>query len=438
MTKQAQMNYPNILYIHSHDTGRYIQPFGHAVATPNLQRLAESGVLFRQAFCAAPTCSPSRAALLTGQCAHSSGMLGLAHHGWKPHDYKQHIIHTLKTVGFHSALAGMQHIAVGPNAAQTIGYDQLLETPGGRAEAVSEAAVQFLDNAPTQPFFLDVGFMETHILPGDSLFGCEPGDSRYVRPPASLPDSPRTRQDFADFKVAAARLDAAIGRVLDALERNGLAQSTLVISTTDHGLPLPGMKCTLTDHGIGVSLILRGPKPFDGGRVCDAMVSHIDVFPTVCDWLQIEPPAWLQGRSLLPLLRGEVESVNEQIFAEVTHHAAYQPQRAVRTQRWKYIRQFAPRTKPVMPNVDDSPSKDLWVEHNWRERTVAPEALFDLMFDPNEAHNLAHDEAHSKVLCEMRERLETWMRETDDPILRGPVPVPPGIKEKNPDDLSPR
>jgi len=88
----------NILYIHSHDTGRYISPFGHDVPTPNIQRLAEQGILFRQNHCAAPTCSPSRAALLTGQYAHASGMLGLAHRGFALNDYRQHIIHTLGRV----------------------------------------------------------------------------------------------------------------------------------------------------------------------------------------------------------------------------------------------------------------------------------------------------------------------------------------------------
>src|SRR3954454_2720500 len=87
---------PNILYIHSHDTGRYLQPFGHAVPTPNLQRLAREGVLFRRAFSAAPTCSPSRAALLTGQCPHRNGMLGLAHRGFSMNDYSKHILHTLR------------------------------------------------------------------------------------------------------------------------------------------------------------------------------------------------------------------------------------------------------------------------------------------------------------------------------------------------------
>src|SRR5579872_6157522 len=102
---------PNIIYIHSHDTGRYLQPYGHAVPAPNLQRLAEGGMLFRRAFNAAPTCSPSRASLLTGQCPHSNGMLGLAHRGFSMIDYKRHIAHTLRAAGYYSELVGLQHIA---------------------------------------------------------------------------------------------------------------------------------------------------------------------------------------------------------------------------------------------------------------------------------------------------------------------------------------
>ena len=101
---------PNIIYIHSHDTGRYVQPYGHNVPTPNIQRLAEQGILFRQAFCAAPTCSPSRAALLTGQAAHSAGMTGLVNRGFGLSDYSQHILHTLHGAGYHTVLAGLQHL----------------------------------------------------------------------------------------------------------------------------------------------------------------------------------------------------------------------------------------------------------------------------------------------------------------------------------------
>ncbi|HSH79667.1 MAG TPA: sulfatase-like hydrolase/transferase, partial [Herpetosiphonaceae bacterium] len=139
------MRLPNIIYLHSHDTGRYIQPYGHAVPAPRIQRLAEEGMLFRKAFCAAPTCSPSRAALLTGQSPHSSGMLGLAHRGFGLHDYHQHLVHTLRRAGYHSTLIGMQHVAREP---ETIGYDQILERDA-HAEKVAPKAVEFLRNAPT-------------------------------------------------------------------------------------------------------------------------------------------------------------------------------------------------------------------------------------------------------------------------------------------------
>jgi N-sulfoglucosamine sulfohydrolase len=102
---------PNILYIHSHDTGRYIQPYGHNIPTPHIQKMAEEGVLFRKAFCAAPTCSPSRAALLTGQSAHSSGMLGLAHRGFSLNDYDQHLANYLKKQGYETASS--RHAACG-------------------------------------------------------------------------------------------------------------------------------------------------------------------------------------------------------------------------------------------------------------------------------------------------------------------------------------
>jgi len=422
------MTRPNILYLHSHDTGRYIQPYGHAVATPRLQRLAEQGVLFRQAFCAAPTCSPSRAALLTGQAPHSSGMLGLAHRGFALNDYRQHIIHTLRPHGYYSALFGMQHIARDP---ATIGYDQFW-VESSHVPHVAPVAADFLTHSPPQPFFCSVGFFETHReFP-------EPDEiPHYCMPPQPLPDTPETRRDMAAFKASARILDRGVGAVLDALEASGLAENTLVIATNDHGIAFPGMKCTLTDHGIGVALIMRGPGGFSGGKVYDALVSQIDLFPTICELLGIEQPGWLQGRSLMPLVRGEASEVDEAIFAEVTYHAAYEPQRGVRTQRWKYIRRFDERGGPVLPNVDDSPSKDVWLAHGWRDRPVASEQLYDLIFDPGEHNNCAGDPLCGDALSEMRGRLEAWMRATDDPLLRGPVPLPSGAVVNDPNDLSP-
>ncbi|RKU14404.1 sulfatase [Candidatus Poribacteria bacterium] len=425
------MKAPNILYIHSHDTGRYVQPYGHAVPTPNIQRLAEGGVLFRQAFCANPTCSPSRASLLTGKWAHSCGMLGLVNRGFSMSDYSQHIVHTLRDGGrYHSVLAGLQHVAKDP---AQIGYDRILD--GDRSpEQVVSRTVDFLKDAPSQPFFLDVGFFVTHReFP-------EPGpdeDPRYCLPPAPIPDTPENRYDMAAYKASGRILDNSIGAILEALDENGLAENTLVICTTDHGLAFPGMKCNLTDHGIGVMLIMRGPGGFTGGKVCDAMVSHIDVLPTICELLDIATPEGVQGSSMIPLIRGEVEAINDQIFAEVNYHAAYEPQRAVRTQRWKYIRRYSNRQKPVLPNCDAGPTKDVWMQHGWQDRYVAPEQLYDLIFDPNETHNLVDDSTVASVLEDMRHRLDQWMDETADPLLRGPVPPDPGAQLNDPTSISP-
>jgi arylsulfatase A-like enzyme len=129
---------PNILYLHSHDTGRYIQPYGHQVPTPNIQRLADQGMLFRDAFCAAPTCSGSRACLLTGQWAHNNGMTGLAHRGWTLDDYDHHLVHTLRETGYWSALIGEQHVSTDP---EILGYDHVVEIDTHHVETVAPAAV---------------------------------------------------------------------------------------------------------------------------------------------------------------------------------------------------------------------------------------------------------------------------------------------------------
>ena len=421
----------DIVYLHSHDTGRYVQPYGYAVPTPSIQELAEQGLLFRSAFCAAPTCSPSRAALLTGEWAHCSGMLGLAHRGFSLADPRRHLARVLADAGYHTVLAGVQH--VGTDDAE-LGYLQMLDTDSNRASEVAPAAAEFLGNPlPRGPFFLDVGFFETHLA-----FPEPRDDGRHCRPPAPLPDAPEVRADMAGFRESARLLDDGVGIVLDALERSSRGRETLVVCTTDHGLPLPGMKCNLTDHGIGVMLVMRGPGGFEGGRAIDGMVSQIDLFPTLCELLEIEAPGWLQGRSMMPLMRGEAEEINDAVFAEVTFHAAYEPQRAVRTRRWKYIRRFEDREGPVLPNCDDSRSKQYLLERGWRERAPEPEQLYDLAFDPNEARNLAADPGRAGVLGMMRRRLDRWMKETGDPLLSGPVRAPAGARINDVDGLSPR
>src|SRR3954451_4318384 len=417
---EANTQPPNILYIHSHDTGRHVQPYGFQVPTPNMQLLADQGVLFREAFCGAPTCSGSRATLLTGQYCHNNGMLGLAHRGWSLNDYREHLVHPLREgAGYRSVLIGEQHISKDP---AVIGYDDVIEVDSHHADEVAPIAIETLRTA-SEPFFMSVGFFETHR---DFEVPTSVRDTLYSLPPDHLPDTAATRADMASFKASARSLDQGIGAVLNGLHHFGLSESTLIICTTDHGLAFPNAKATLYDRGIGVMLLMRGPGGFTGGQVFDSLVSHLDIYPTICDLAGIEHPPWLQGVSLMPLVRGETPAVRDEVFAEMTFHAAYQPLRALRTERWKYIRRFDDYPHPVLANCDDSASKELLAEAGWGEQVVAEEQLYDLVLDPNEAHDLSSDPARRSVLAELRGRLERWMRETDDPLLDGPVAPPPG------------
>src|SRR5215212_7305904 len=396
---------PNILYIHSHDTGRYVQPYGYQVPTPNIQLLADQGVFFRQAFCAAPTCSGSRASLLTGQYCHSNGMLGLAHRGWSLNDYGEHLIHPLHDVGYGSVLIGEQHISEDPGV---IGYHEVIEVDSHHAADVAPITIEAMRTAP-EPFFFSVGFFETHR---QFRAPTSVRDSLYSLPPANLPDTRETRRDMAAFKASARSLDQGIGAVLNALHDLDLTERTLILCTTDHGLAFPGAKATLFDRGTGVMMLMRGPGGFTGGKVYDAMVSHLDVYPTLCQVAGAELPSFIQGESLLPLVRDETDRVHDEIFTEVTFHAAYEPTRAVRTERWKYIRRFDGNQRPVLSNCDDSASKEALVEAGWADQIVGTEQLYDLVLDPGEMRNLAEDPGHAKVLAELRDRLSGWMEET--------------------------
>jgi N-sulfoglucosamine sulfohydrolase len=420
----------NILYIHSHDTGRHVQPYGYQVPTPNIQHLADQGLLFREAFCASPTCSGSRASLLTGQYCHNNGMLGLAHRGWSLNDYGHHLVHPLAEAGYRTVLVGEQHISKDPNV---IGYDEVIHVDSNHASDVAPITGKAMSGA-TEPWFMSVGFFETHR---DFAAPTSVRDSLYSLAPANLPDTKATRQDLAAFKASARSLDQGIGAVLHQVHDLGLQDNTLVICTTDHGLAFPGAKATLFDRGIGVMLLMRGPGGFTGGRVIDSMVSHLDIYPTICEIAGADKPSFLQGSSLMPLVDREVDRVNDEIFSEVTYHAAYEPQRAIRTDRWKYIRRYLDDDRVVLANCDDSASKELLVEAGWGNEPVDREQLYDLVLDPAEGRNLAGDPAHAEVLSELQDRLTEWMRETDDPLLQGDVAPPPGAEVNLPTQVSP-
>ena len=304
-----------------------------------------------------------------------------------------------------------------------------------RAADVAPAAVAFLDRKPTKPFFLDVGFFETHRefpnpTPAD--------DPRFTQPPMPIPDTPATRADMAAFHASARLLDHGVGAGARALERNGLADNTIVVSTTDHGIAFPLMKCNLTDSGFGVSLIVRGPGVFRGGRVCDAMVSHIDVFPTLCESLQIQPPAWLEGK-LVPagaarrtardqrgsLRRGELSRV---VRAEARRpHAALQVHPPLRRPRTRRSCRTATTARARRSGWSTNGSSSAFRASSSTTWSSTRPSITTWRRTPGR-----------EGLAEMRGRLDRWMKRTADPLLKGPVPAPAGAKVNPADGISPQ
>ena len=426
----------NILYLHGHDAGRHISPHGHSVETPHLAALAHEGVLFRNAHCAAPTCSPSRAALLTGRYAHEVGMLGLAHHGWGLNDPSQHLAPQLGKLGFETVLCGIQHEInhYHPTPGKALGYEREITPAGDNAtlpeqdEHIAEAAADWLKaRAKTdsdRPFMLTAGFFMPHrpFLKADPNFPYQ--DSRYVEVPAHLPDVPAVRADVADYHASVAHFDRCVGTILQALETSGLAEDTLVVATTDHGIAFPGMKCSLTDRGTGVFLILRGPG-FSGGQVVDGMVSHLDVVPTLAQALGHPIADTLTGKPLQSLASGDLDEIHEHLFAEVTFHSSYEPMRSVRTSRYKFIRRFDPKQTTVQTtNCDQGGTKAHLLTQGWDQQSVSAHELYDLELDPNEQRNLTGDPTLAVVEQALAQRLDEWMTATDDPLLAGPIERP--------------
>jgi N-sulfoglucosamine sulfohydrolase len=425
---------PNILYAHSHDTGRYVQPYGHQIPTPNIQHLADQGVLFRQAFCSAPVCSGSRAALLTGQSTHATGMLGLAHRGYSLTHPERHVANVLHSAGYWSGLVGEQHEAADP---ADLGYDLVVNVESSKVRDVAPAAARLITDVARsrQPFFLSVGFFETHR---EYFEPSSVRDALYSRPPDNIVDTAMTRRDMASFKASARSLDQGVGAILEALEENALVDNTLVILTTDHGLAYPDAKATMYDRGIGVMLLMRGPGGFDRGRVVDSLVSHLDILPTIYELAGVDTPAWCEGVSLLPLVRGERNQIRDEVFAEVTYHAAYEPQRAVRTSRHKYMRRFDERHLTRVPaNVDDGLTKEVLLRSGWADLHPPREALYDVCLDPEEGVNRIDDPALAGVLSDLKGRLHDWMVATEDPLLRGPVQPAKGTFYNTVDQVSP-
>ena len=443
----------NIVYLHAHDAGRAASPYGYPVATPNLQRFAEEGVVFRNAFSAAPTCGPSRTAMLTGAYPHEVGMFGLSGQGWLVDDYEKHLSPVLKGMGYETVLAGCQHEAHRGDLG-VLKYDRILDTRAKQGEFYQETidhVERYLAErhlaGEDQPFFLSVGLDEPHrnnIPRPESAIGGESArfsktryydpdrlDSRFVAPLPGLPDLPSIRQDIASLYEGSRIMDEYMGRVIYAIDHYGFGESTLIVVTTDHGIEFPGGKKTLGDLGIGVMLMMRGPMAcadgaFSGGRMVDALVSQMDVAPTLLDAIGESPRPWYRGNSLLPLLRGEEASVRDEIYCEQTYHGSLEPLRCIRTSRYKLTLRHFP-TGPRMRQ--DGPSTQVMADAGWYDRSLGNAELYDLYLDPQEACNRIADPAYRDTAADLRRRLDAWMKETGDCFPSGEFPDIPRLQQ---------
>jgi arylsulfatase A-like enzyme len=432
--EQNATSRPNILLVIADD---WSSPDAGAlgntsVRTPAFDRIAREGVLFRHAFAAAPSCTPSRAALLTGQWPHrleSGGNL------WSALPAKFAVYpDLLEKAGYVVGLTGK---GWGPGDVKAGGRSR---NPAG-PEFESFAA--FLEKLPPgRPFVHWLGSTDPH-RPYEAgaarQAGLQPASA--VVPP-TLPDVLPVRADLTDYYFEIERFDRTLADAIAGLERLGRLDDTIVIVTSDNGRPFPRDKAAVYDGGARVPLAIRWPGRASRGLVPDALVSLIDIAPTLLDAAGLTPPADMQGRTLLPILAGAPEGGRDHVFVERERHAYVRagnlsyPVRAVRTAQYLYVRNFSPERWPagdpamvhsVGPygDVDHGPAKDFIIAYR-DDPAVAPffvrafakrpaEELYALATDPHQLVNVVDRPGHAEARARLRTMLDEWMRRTGDP-----------------------
>jgi len=394
---QRQPVRPNILFCFADDWGRYAsiyatlekQPsFNQVVKTPNIDRIAREGVLFRRAFVSAPSCTPCRSALLSGRYFFNTGRGAILHTAeWDasipsfPHllrDAGYHIGETYKVWSpgapvdapfgagkYAYEKAGNLPNNFSENMTKMIGEGQSPDAAREKiyAQVKGNFEAFLADRKPGQPWLYWFGPTTTHRRwikgSGKRLWGIEP-DSLKGKLPPFLPDAPEVREDVADYLGEAQAYDAYVGLLLKQLEETGEMDNTLIVVSGDHGMPgVSNGKCNLYDFGTGVTLVARWPNGIKGrGRVVDDLVSLPDLAPTFLEAAGVPIPAGVNARSLMNVLRtnknGRVDANRNWVISGRERHVAFAnadnlpyPQRALRTTDFLYVRNFAPDRWPL-------------------------------------------------------------------------------------------
>jgi N-sulfoglucosamine sulfohydrolase len=407
---------PNILVFVGDDLGwRDTGPYGNtAIHTPNIDRLARSGLLVERAFLTTSQCSPSRISILSGQYPHATRTEDL--HTPLP-DGERLLPDYLRAGGYFTGHMAKTHY--GPNGERQFQW---------YSPETATALPAFLDSAGTRPFFLWVGFHEPHRPYRPGLVSHPHTPAQVVLTPY-LADTPATRADLALYYDAIARIDDAVGAMLAELERRKLRENTLVVFLSDNGAPFPREKGTLYDGGTRTPLILSWPRVIRAGSVYGrGLVSTIDLAPTLLDLAGIRHPAAVQGRSFRGLLTAPASyEGSTYVFSERNWHDCDEHQRAVRSGRYKLIRTDAYTALPLCTAADigASPSflalralaKAGTLTAAQRRLFEAPRArieLYDLAADPWELVNVADVPAHARQVRELAAVLQAWIERSDD------------------------
>ncbi len=420
----------NIIIVISHDLGQHMGCYGVPdVRTPNFDDFAAQGLRFENNFCTAPLCSSSRASLWTGCYPHTNGVIALTNRGFQNDELpgpsnERHLAQILADTGYDTHLFGIQHVSYHPERCGFKGIHVRGLPPCGK---VAEEVCKFLTDRKDDknPLFLQAGFFEPHrpFLHQD----VETLDPASLTVLPYLPDIPEARQELAELEASCSSADKAFGRIVKVVDGCGMTDNTIVIYTVDHGIDFPHAKATLYDPGIETALLMRIPG-VDGGKVYKEMISNVDFAPTILDFLDIEIPENIQGRSFKGLITREGYEPREAIFAEKTYYVYYDPMRAIRTEKWKLIANFEPAYwHELYPHLIINSNyveiyKALASLHEKRYSPYHPPfELYDLEADPWEGNNLAENSEFKDIRDRLIKQLRQWMQDTGDPLLEGPM-----------------
>ncbi len=389
---------PNILLITADDLGCQLSCYGEKrFETPRLDALAKQGARFENFYVAQSSCSPSRAALLTGRWPHQNGQIGLSHLGFKMHPGQKTLPALLKSAGYTTGIIGKLHV----EPAADFPWDWMSDkkvaaTPTQDVVWVAEQSRKFFATAKAakQPFFYYVNYFDPHgpYTPEvDQIAGfpknpLQPADVFDPYPMRTPPEA--AKRTTATMINMIRRLDAGVGLLLDELDAAGLADNTLVVFLGDNGLPIVRGKTWSYEPGVHVPLLMRGPG-IEPGQTRDDLASAVDLMPTILQVAGVAVPDEVAGQ---PLLRS---AKREFLFTEMNFHEPQilRIQRSVRDERFKLLLNLT-------PTADQSPVE-----------------LFDLKSDPGETKNLASDPAHQTVRAKLETALHAWRVKTADPAL---------------------